>query len=112
MVLACNSVIVLTKRRRYKFNKLTLCFASDSPDLSAACTCWKAAATLVEETKALKCSAKSSYDNINALKKNCLSKFSNCKKAEDYSVGLIHVCNGGTTPSTAVAPTTAGKLVI
>ena len=57
----------------------------------------------------MKCSAKSSYDNINALKKNCLSKFSDCKKAEDNSVGLIQVCNGRTTPSTAtaMAPTTA-----
>merc|ERR1711913_49206 len=52
-------------------------------------------------TKALKCSAKDSYDSINALKKTCKTKFSDCKKAEDASVGLIQVCNGGTTPSTA-----------
>merc|ERR1711913_255749 len=72
-----------------------------SADLSAACTCWKAAAELVTTTKALKCSAKDSYDSINALKKTCKTKFSDCKKAEDASVGLIQVCNGGTTPSTA-----------
>merc|ERR1711874_949343 len=78
-----------------------------SADLSAACTCWKAAAKLVTATKALKCSAKDSYDSVNALKKTCITTFSECKKAEDASVGLIHVCNGGTTPATkTAAPTT------
>ena len=72
-----------------------------SPDLSAACTCWKAAAKLVNTTKELKCSAKSAYDSMNALKKTCKSSFSDCKKAEDASVGLIQICNGRTTPSTA-----------
>merc|ERR1719483_543991 len=75
-----------------------------SPDLTAACTCWKEAATLVGTTKALKCSAKTDYDNMNGLKKSCLKKFSACKKAEDESVGLIQVCNGRTTPSTASVP--------
>jgi len=70
-----------------------------SPDLSAACTCYAAAAKLVEETKALSCSAKATFDMIKASKSTCLSKFSACKKAEDDSIGLIHVCNGNTTPS-------------
>ena len=75
-----------------------------SPDLSAACTCWKEAAELVTETKALQCSAKSSIATVSVLKDRCLSKFSDCKRAEDVSVGLIQVCNGRTTPSTASAP--------
>jgi len=70
-----------------------------TPDLSAACTCYAAAAKLVEETKALSCSAKATFDMIKASKSTCLSKFSACKKAEDDSIGLIHVCNGNTTPS-------------
>merc|ERR1711970_761549 len=72
-----------------------------SADLSAACTCWKAAAELVTTTKELKCSAKSAYNTMNTLKKKCKSNFMDCKKAEDASVGLIQVCNGRTTPSTA-----------
>ena len=71
------------------------------PDLSAACTCWKAAAELVNTTKELKCTAKSAYESMNNLKKACKTSFSDCKKAEDASVGLIQICNGRTTPSTA-----------
>merc|ERR1719282_2274791 len=80
-----------------------------SPDLSAACTCWAAAATLVTETKKENCTAKASFDMIKDAKKACLSKFTGCKKAEDASIGLIHVCNGKTTPApitTTPAPTT------
>merc|ERR1712227_190769 len=80
-----------------------------SPDLSSACTCWAAAATLVTETKKENCTAKASFDMIKDAKKACLSKFTGCKKAEDASIGLIHVCNGKTTPApitTTPAPTT------
>ena len=45
-------------------------------DVSAACTCYAAAATLVEETKLLKCSAKESFNTVKASKSNCLEKFS------------------------------------
>merc|ERR1719483_1890498 len=98
---SCETSITAVATKNAECYKLT---TATSPDLSAACTCWKAAAELVTETKALKCSAKSSYDTISALKKTCLSKFSDCKKAEDASVGLIQVCNGRTTPSTASVP--------
>merc|ERR1719278_627302 len=86
--------------------------SADSADLSAACTCFAAAVELVNEAKAASCSAKSSFDTIKASRDNCLGNFSACKKAEDASVGLIHSCNGGTTPTpptTVAAPaTTAG----
>ena len=91
---------------------IILCFASFpniSQDLSAACTCYAAAATLVNETKKENCTAKASFDMIKDAKKACLSKFTGCKKAEDASIGLIHVCNGKTTPApitTTPAPTT------
>ena len=49
---------------------------SASQDVSAACTCYAAAATLVEETKLLKCSAKESFNTVKASKSNCLDKFS------------------------------------
>ena len=45
-------------------------------DVSAACTCYAAAATLVEETKLLKCSAKDTFNTVKASKSNCLEKFS------------------------------------
>merc|ERR1719312_1544997 len=86
----------VTKKNKECYTQTT----AASPDLSAACTCWKAAAELVNTTKELKCSAKSAYDSMNALKKKCKSNFMECKKAEDASVGLIQVCNGRTTPST------------
>merc|ERR1711892_1444976 len=101
---SCETSFTAVAIKNAECYKLT---TATSPDLSAACTCWKAAAELVTETKALKCSAKSSYDTISALKKTCLSKFSDCKKAEDASVGLIQVCNGRTTPSTASVPSPA-----
>merc|ERR1712106_1278555 len=101
---SCETSLTAVATKNAECYKLT---TSTSPDLSAACTCWKAAGELVTETKALKCSAKSSYDTISALKKTCLSKFSDCKKAEDASVGLIQVCNGRTTPSTASVPSPA-----
>merc|ERR1712128_254650 len=101
---SCETSLTAVATKNSECYKLT---TATSPDLSAACTCWKAAAELVTETKALKCSAKSPYDTISALKKTCLSKFSDCKKAEDASIGLIQVCNGRTTPSTASVPSPA-----
>merc|ERR1711892_376684 len=101
---SCETSLTAVATKNAECYKLT---TATSPDLPAACTCWKAAAALVTETKALKCSAKSSYDTISALKKTCLSKFSDCKKAEDASIGLIQVCNGRTTPSTASVPSPA-----
>merc|ERR1712106_744626 len=98
---SCETSLTSVATKNAECYKLT---TATNPDLSAACTCWKAAAELVTKTKTLKCSAKSSYDTITALKKTCLSKFSDCKKAEDASVGLIQVCNGRTTPSTASVP--------
>ena len=74
--------------------------------MSAACTCYAEAAKLVEDTKALKCSAVDEFNKLRDAKNECLDKFKACKKAEDASVGLIHVCNGGTTPATTTAATT------
>merc|ERR1712223_1230145 len=65
------------------------CYAlltATSADLSAACTCYAAAAALVETTKELKCSAKDDFATIKASKSACLDKFSGCKQAEDASI--------------------------
>merc|ERR1711953_1614736 len=79
-----------------------------SANISAACTCYAAALKLVNEVKASKCSAKTSFDNIKVAKDKCLGNFSTCKKAEDSTVGLIQSCNGKTTPAplTTVAAAT------
>jgi len=91
------SFAAVTAKNKECYKATTAAF----PDLSAACTCWKAAAELVNTTKELKCTAKSAYESMNNLKKACKTSFSDCKKAEDASVGLIQICNGRTTPSTA-----------
>merc|ERR1719245_2331035 len=49
---------------------------------------------------------KDEFNKLRDAKNECLDKFKACKKAEDASVGLIHVCNGGTTPATTTAATT------
>ena len=67
----------------------------DSHDPSACYGSWY----LSYQAKAASCSAKTSFDAIKVSKDNCLGNFSACKKAEDASVGLIHSCNGGTTPA-------------
>ena len=54
----------------------TISSNSGSQDVSAACTCYAAAAILVEETKLLKCSAKDAFNTVKASKSNCLEKFS------------------------------------
>ena len=36
---------------------------------------------------------------VKSAKSSCLNSFSSCKQAEDASIGLIHICNGGTTPA-------------
>ena len=58
------------------FLKKYFAIPSYSQDVSAACTCYAAAATLVEETKLLKCSAKDAFNTVKASKSNCLDKFS------------------------------------
>ena len=72
--------------------------------MSKACACYSEAAKLVEETKAKKCSAVSDFNKLRDAKKTCLEKFSACKAAEDDTIGIIHACNGGTTP---VPPSTS-----
>ena len=67
---------------------------------------------MVEETKPKKCSALSDFNKLKDAKKTCLEKFSACKTAEDESIGLIHICNGGTTPvppSTTTETTVSGE---
>ena len=56
---------------------------------------------MVETVKLDKCSAKEDFQKIRVAKDLCLGNFSVCKKAEDASIGLIHTCNGKTTPGTA-----------
>ena len=71
---------------------------------------------MVDDVKAEKCSAKETYQNIKVVKDHCLKNFSVCKKAEDVSIGLIHSCNGGTTPGTeptiAVSTTTTAGVQV
>ena len=84
------------------------CYDLLSSDVSAACTCYAEAVTLIDEVKAFKCNAKTSFDSMKVAKDNCLGNFSTCRKAEDSSLDLIHSCNGKTTPPPITsAPTTA-----
>ena len=43
---------------------------------------------------------------VRIAKSSCLDSFSSCKKAEDASIGLIHICGGGTTPAPITAAPT------
>ena len=44
---------------------------------------------------------------VRTAKSSCLDSFSSCKKAEDASIGLIHICGGGTTPAPITTVTSA-----
>ena len=69
----------------------------------------------MEETKAFLCSASDEFKSMRSLQETCKSKFSECKKAEDESVGLIQVCNGRPIPKAfvfsppSVAPSPVGS---
>ena len=61
-------------------------------DVSAACSCYAAAAALVQEVKLLGCSAKEEFLSVRAAKNSCIDKFRECKQAEDSTIGLIWYC--------------------
>ena len=44
---------------------------------------------------------------VRTAKSSCLDSFSSCKKAEDATIGLIHICGGGTTPAPITTVTSA-----
>jgi len=62
------------------------------------CDCWKTAASLVVDAKALKksgsCDSLTAYRDLLEYKNNCLEAFKQCKTAEDASVAYIMQCAG------------------
>jgi len=67
-------------------------------DGAAACECWEEAKTLTEVAKRqiADCDSKSAQAAIKSLRMACVSTFSQCKKAEDSSVGYVMICSQDT----------------
>merc|ERR1719308_39342 len=61
-------------------------------DATKQCACWAEAKTKMNAIKAQKCSINNQKKQVTAEKKKCVKTFGKCKKMEDQSVELIHVC--------------------
>jgi len=56
------------------------------------CECWAQAKTKMDAIKKQKCSINNEKKQVTAEKRKCVKAFGKCKKMEDQSVELIHVC--------------------
>jgi len=56
------------------------------------CACWAEAKTKMDAIKKQKCSINNEKKQVTAEKRKCVKAFGKCKKMEDQSVELIHVC--------------------
>jgi len=61
-------------------------------DATKQCACWAEAKTKMNAIKAQKCSINNEKKQVTAEKRKCVKTFGKCKKMEDQSVELIHVC--------------------
>jgi len=61
-------------------------------DATKQCECWAEAKTKMNAIKALNCSINNEKKQVTAEKRKCVKTFGKCKKMEDQSVELIHVC--------------------
>jgi len=61
-------------------------------DATKQCECWAEAKTKMNAIKAQKCSINNEKKQVTAEKRKCVKIFGKCKKMEDQSVELIHVC--------------------
>jgi len=67
----------------------------DGCKTSDDCTCWTEAFAMKSDLSS--CSAKEEMDRVQGLRTSCLSKFSDCKKAQDSAVELTASCPASTT---------------
>jgi len=61
-------------------------------DATKQCECWAEAKKKMNAIKAQKCSINNEKKQVTAEKRKCVKAFGKCKKMEDQSVELIHVC--------------------
>merc|ERR1711971_43811 len=77
----------------------------DDCKTSDDCTCWTEAFAMKSDLSS--CEAKTEMDRVQGLKTSCLSKFSECKQAQDAAVELTVTCPASqTTMTTGAAVTT------
>jgi len=77
----------------------------DDCKTSDDCTCWTEAFAMKSDLSS--CEAKTEMDRVQGLKTSCLSKFSECKQAQDAAVELTVTCPASqTTMTTGAAMTT------
>merc|ERR1712222_123883 len=77
----------------------------DGCKTSDDCTCWTEAFAMKSDLSS--CEAKTEMDRVQGLKTSCLSKFSECKQAQDAAVELTATCPASqTTMTTGSAMTT------
>jgi len=77
----------------------------DGCKTSDDCTCWTEAFAMKSDLSS--CEAKTEMDRVQGLKTSCLSKFSECKQAQDAAVELTATCPASqTTMTTGAAMTT------
>lgn len=65
-------------------------------DGTAACTCWSKIVDAIEKVrKNGTCDADDTNKGVKAEKDLCMTKFSECRKAEDAAVQLVYTCSSG-----------------
>merc|ERR1711915_530295 len=72
-----------------------------------SCTCWKEASAMKSDIS--KCNALSEADRVKALKKTCLSTFSDCKKAQDEAVEHTATCPSNSNPTGTSTTKSGGR---
>jgi len=72
-----------------------------------SCTCWKEASAMKSDIS--KCNALSEADRVKALKKTCLSTFSDCKKAQDEAVEHTATCLSSSKPTGTSTTKSGGR---
>jgi len=84
---ACNSSM-----EEYRTFTKTCQTTEMKKDATKQCECWAEAKTKMNAIKALNCSINNEKKQVTAEKRKCVKTFGKCKKMEDQSVELIHVC--------------------
>merc|ERR1712025_266528 len=84
---ACNSSM-----EEYRTFTKTCQTTEMKEDATKQCACWAEAKTKMNAIKAQKCSINNEKKQVTAEKRKCVKAFGKCKKMEDQSVELIHVC--------------------
>jgi len=91
-----------TKMKAFE-TKVTECKSSDS------CTCWTEALAMKSDISG--CSAMEEMDRVKGLKDSCVSKFGDCKKAQDSAVELTATCPASQPSVMTTMAARRGRLV-